>query len=178
MGRGVSLWIACLLVLAVAAGCRRSERAITSPDEAKDARIGVMIGTTGEAIARKRFPEARVKSFDDIMDAVAAMKSGQLDVIITAYPTSLQVVKKNPELGRLPHPLSNEDTAIALRKAGVASGNGLWSRVPITSRRIPAAAQNTPVLPSRMMLRPGRYTSSSGVLYPGAFPVRAQCAAG
>ena len=57
-----------------------------------------------------------------------------------------------------------------VRNAGVASGNGLWASVPSTSRSSCAAAQYTPAFPSRTMLRPGRYTSSSGVWYAGGRP--------
>jgi polar amino acid transport system substrate-binding protein len=71
--------------------CRTSEIVIASLDDAKNVRIGVMTGSTGEAITIARFPKAQVKSFDDIMDAVAAMKSGQIDAIVTAYPAALQV---------------------------------------------------------------------------------------
>lgn len=97
-------------------GCRKSEIVITRLEDAKNARIGVMTGSTGEAITIERYPEARVKSFDDIMDAVAALKSGQLDAIVTAYPAALQVSKKNNELGLLSEPLAYENTAIALKK--------------------------------------------------------------
>ena len=45
-------------------------------------------------------------------------------------------------------------SAIADRKAGVASGNGLWASVPSTSRSMPAAAQYTP--PFRAGRRFGR----------------------
>ncbi|SFM34136.1 ABC transporter permease subunit [Nitrosomonas communis] len=105
-----------LVAFAPLAGCKKSEIVITRLDQAKNARIGVMTGSTGEAITRARFPQAQVKSFDDIMDAVAAMNSGQLDTIVTAYPAALQVSKKNPELGLLAEPLAYEDTAIALKK--------------------------------------------------------------
>ena len=75
-----------------------------------------MTGTTGEAIAKARFPEAQIKSFDDIMDGVAAMKSGQLDGVVTGYPTAIQVSKKNRELAALAEPLANEDSSVGLRK--------------------------------------------------------------
>jgi polar amino acid transport system substrate-binding protein len=97
-------------------GCSKNENIITSLEDAKTAKIGVMTGSTGEAVARKKFPQAQVKSFDDIMDAVAAIKSGQLDAIITLFPAALQVSKKNPELRLLPEPLDKEDTAIAIKK--------------------------------------------------------------
>jgi polar amino acid transport system substrate-binding protein len=105
-----------LAVIILLTGCRKSEIVIAGLDDAKNARIGVMTGSTGEAITIARFPKAQVKSFDDIMDAVAAMKSGQLDAIVTAFPAALQVSKKNLELGLLPEPLDYEDTAIAVKK--------------------------------------------------------------
>ena len=97
-------------------GCRRNEKFIQNVDDAKHAKVGVMTGTTGEALARARFPEAQIKSFDDIMDAVGAMKSGQLEAIVTSYPTALQVSKKNADLGMVAEPLDDEDTSIAVRK--------------------------------------------------------------
>jgi polar amino acid transport system substrate-binding protein len=97
-------------------GCSKTEKVITSFNDAKHAKIGVMTGSTGETIAAARFPNAQVKSFDDIMDTVAAMKSGQLDAVITAYPAALQVSKLNPEFWYLPEPLDNEETAIAIKK--------------------------------------------------------------
>lgn len=110
---------AVILFLLLAAGCGKQEAALHSIDalrQAKGAKIGVMTGTTGESIAAKEFVDGEVKSFDDVMDAVAAIKSDQLDAIVTAYPTALQVTKKNPELGMLETPLTHEDTAIAIRK--------------------------------------------------------------
>src|SRR5262245_58425902 len=96
--------------------CSKSAVVVRSLDDATHAKIGVMTGTTGEAAAKARLPEATIKSFDDIMDAVTAMKSGQLDGIVTAYPTAVQVSKKNPDLGALSEALTNEDTSVAVRK--------------------------------------------------------------
>jgi polar amino acid transport system substrate-binding protein len=109
-----------LLVLAALGGCGRNEKTIAGFADVGDAKIGVMTGSTGEEIARKRFAQGEIKSFDDVMDAVAAIKSQQIDAIVTAYPLALQVVKSNPELRRLPEPLDNEDTAIAVRKGNDA----------------------------------------------------------
>jgi polar amino acid transport system substrate-binding protein len=105
-----------LLLILCTAGCSKTEKPITALDDAKTAKIGVMTGTTGEEITKARFPNAQVKSFDDVMDAVAALKSGQLEAIVTALPTAVQVIKVNREFTLLAEPLDNEDTAIALRK--------------------------------------------------------------
>jgi len=118
MKKAVLVVFTCLTLVTVLGGCgkSKSDHTIISFDDAKNARIGVMTGSVGETIAASRFPKAQVKSFDDIMDAVAAMKSGQLDAVITSYPAALLVSKKNPELWPLPEPLQNEDTVIAIKK--------------------------------------------------------------
>lgn len=116
MNKALRLMIAGLILVTAFTGCRKTEKVIARLDDAKDAKIGVMTGSTGEAIAVARFPQAQVESFDDIMDAVAAMKSGQLDAVITSYPVAFQVSKKNFELWYLPEPIANEDTAIAIKK--------------------------------------------------------------
>jgi len=111
-------WLALAMVVfcVLYGGCGRNEKVISCLDDARNAKIGVMTGSTGEAIAYKRFPKAKIKSFDDIMDAATALKSGQLDAIVTLYPAALQVSKKNPELWVLPERLDKEENAIAVRK--------------------------------------------------------------
>jgi polar amino acid transport system substrate-binding protein len=109
-----------LLALSLAltiAGCQRSESTITSLDDAATARIGVMGGSTGEQIVQERFPKADIKTFDDIMDAVAAIRAGQLDGVVTAFPSALMVTKKNPDLTLVPGALVSENTAIGGRLA-------------------------------------------------------------
>jgi polar amino acid transport system substrate-binding protein len=108
--------IAFAALLAATVGCSRKVPVIDKPDDASTARIGVMTGTTGEVIVGKRFPNANIQSFDDIMDAIAAIKSGQLDAVVTGFPAALQVAKKNPELRVLAERLDREDTSIAMRK--------------------------------------------------------------
>jgi polar amino acid transport system substrate-binding protein len=120
MNRVTTSW-RCLLAVAIAmAGCARQELVITSPDDAAHARIGVMTGSTGEALTHERYPEADVKSFDDIMDAVGAITAGQLDAIITTFPAALQVSKRNRDLMVLPQRLDHEDTAVAIRRDDTA----------------------------------------------------------
>jgi len=108
-----SVWVGVALAVA---GCGRTETLdIQTLDDARTARIGVMTGSTGEGIAKRRFPDADIRSFDDVMDAVAAMSAGQLDATVTAIPSATQVIKKNPGLRIVDGILENEDTAIAAR---------------------------------------------------------------
>lgn len=110
------LFLICLFVAANISGCRDSNRAITKLSDVKDATIGSMTGTTGELLAKNKFPESKSKSFDDIMDGVAALKSNQLDAVITGFPAAMNVCKHNPDLQYITEPVAYENTAIAIRK--------------------------------------------------------------
>ena len=116
MKRLLLLTLTILMVSIFLISCNKSDVVIVNLNDANNARIGVMTGSTGEAIAIAKFPQAKIKSFDDIMDAVAAMKARQIDAIVTAFPTAVQIAKKNNDLWPLPEPLAYEDTAIAIKK--------------------------------------------------------------
>jgi polar amino acid transport system substrate-binding protein len=112
MRSGLIVAVPCLVLL----GCGSESTLIRKLDDAQHARIGVVTGAIAEGIAKARFPQAEVKSFDDAMDAVGALKAGQLGGFVTAYPTAVQVCKKNPDLTILPEHLSADDTSVAVRK--------------------------------------------------------------
>jgi len=116
MKKASVLALLCLLTAAVLAGCGKSEKVIAKLDDAREAKIGVMTGTTGEQLAGARFPNADIKSFDDVMDAVAALKAGQIEAVIMAYSNAVYVAKHNPELWYLPEPVEKEDMAVGVRK--------------------------------------------------------------
>ena len=104
----------------ILAGCEKPSTDIRAIDDAAHARIGVMSGTTGETVAMQRFPQADLHTFQDVMDAVAALNAGKLDVVITAFPTANLVARKNPALQVFPEPLRSDDTAVAVRKGDAA----------------------------------------------------------
>jgi polar amino acid transport system substrate-binding protein len=104
------------LIMYILAGCSESKIRITKLDDLKNVSIGAMTGTTGEQLAKKRFPNATIKSFDDIMDAVAALKSNQIDAVITGFPAAMNCCKHNSDLQYLSEPVDYENTAIAVRK--------------------------------------------------------------
>lgn len=97
-------------------GCGKTQKTIAGFADLTKAQIGVMTGSTGEQLAHQKFPDADIKSFDEIMDAVTALQSNQIDAVVTAYPTVIHISKHNPDLRFLPEPLDNEKTAIAIRK--------------------------------------------------------------
>ncbi|MBN1940321.1 MAG: ABC transporter permease subunit [Candidatus Aminicenantes bacterium] len=78
--------------------------------------IGAMTGTTGEQLVRERFPKADLKLFDDVMDAIAALKTGRLDYVITAYTTALRAANANDDLAVRSEEYNHEWASIAVRK--------------------------------------------------------------
>ena len=113
-------WFACLSAWMVFTACGSRGLVINHPDDAKHAKIGVMTGTTGEAIAKNRFPQADIKSFDDIMDGVAAMKSGAWDYLRKPFEVDelLAVVERAIETLRL----------AAENASGASVRPGSWKR--------------------------------------------------
>ena len=118
---------AALLLAAVAtvfSGCHnQQELVIQTTQDAAKARIGVMTGSTGEQLAKVRFPQATVQTFDDVMNAVAALEAKKLDAVLTTFPTAQQVAKKNQRLRVIDEPLDQEDTSVAIRKGDTAMLN-------------------------------------------------------
>ncbi len=105
------------LLFIILNGCSDSKKTITKLEDLKSGvSIGAMTGSTGEHLALTRFPEASTKSFDDIMDGIAALISGQIDAVITAYPAALNVTKHNKDLTIISEPVDFENTAIAVKK--------------------------------------------------------------
>jgi polar amino acid transport system substrate-binding protein len=115
--RALSVGVCGALLAVGATACQQNELTITALDDAATARIGVMAGSSGEQIVLERFPKADIKTFDDVMDAVAAIRAGQLDAVVTAFPGALQVTKKNPDLTLVVEPLTAENTAVAARQS-------------------------------------------------------------
>jgi polar amino acid transport system substrate-binding protein len=109
-------YVGLLFSLLALSACHPDRLMIEHLDDANHATIGVLTGSTGEAIAAHRFPEATLLHFDDILDAAAATNATQLDTFLTADLTAIQLVKKNKGLKILNEPLSNEHLAIGVRK--------------------------------------------------------------
>lgn len=78
--------------------------------------VGVMTGSTNEKLVREQFKSAVVQCYDSTMDAVTALKAGHVEIVVTGYPTALNVFKNNRDLKLLPDVLQLDDTAIAVQK--------------------------------------------------------------
>ena len=105
-----------LITLLFITGCGKQKKSISTLSDLKNIKIGAMTGSTGEQLALKKFPQAETQRFDDIMDAVAALKSGQIDAVITALPTCVNICKHNKDIVTLPEEVEKEYCAAAMKK--------------------------------------------------------------
>lgn len=108
--------ISLILLVLIFSGCGKKDKTITSLNDVKNVKIGVMTGTTAEELALTRFKDCETQRFDDIMDAVAALKSKQIDAVITGFPTSFNICKHNPGLVYLEEVIERESACIAVGK--------------------------------------------------------------
>lgn len=113
----VGALVSVLAVFCLLSAChKQTGLVIRTPQDAANARIGVLTGSIGENIAKTRYPQADVQTFDDIMNAVAAIQAKKLDAVITSFPNAQQIAKRNPGLWVVPEPLDYENTAVAVQK--------------------------------------------------------------
>jgi len=73
-----------------------NETAIKSKDDLAGKKIGAQLGTTGE-IEAQAIPDAEVKPYDSVDLAFLDLANGQLDAVITDYPTTLGYVAQDAE---------------------------------------------------------------------------------
>lgn len=81
------------------------------------AKVGAMTGTTGEMFIEQNYPNANIFSFDDINDAIAALRANKVDYVITAYTTALIASHRNPDMKLLPEKYIEEPAVVAISKS-------------------------------------------------------------
>ena len=64
----------------------------TTIDELKDAKVGVASSTTNYTVAKEQLGDANLSVFNSVDDVVLALKSGQIDAMITDLPGAFYVV--------------------------------------------------------------------------------------
>lgn len=99
-------------VLLTLVGCNKTNKDV--PIETS--RVGAMTGTTGERYIESTYPNAKLRRYDSIPDAVMALQGNKIDYVITAYTTALNYAKNNKDLVVLSETLVDEGCAIAVSK--------------------------------------------------------------
>ena len=91
---------------------------IKTAADLKGKRIGVQHGTTGDTYVKENIQEPQ--RFQHGPDAVTALVSGKLDVVVIDGEPAEAYVSKNPQLKILPEPLVQEEYAFAMGKENKA----------------------------------------------------------
>lgn len=94
----------------------KDESEIKSLDDLEGKKIGTQLGTTGDIYAKDDFGEEAVQSFDKHADAILALKSGKIDLVMIDEMTGKEFLKNNSDLKSLETPYASEEYAIAVGK--------------------------------------------------------------
>jgi len=106
--------------LVVMTGCSNddaesSDGGFTSVEELREARIAGVNAPIVHTVMETEFPNADTSHFNENMDMVAALLSGQIDGFMVSYPTAFLIERNNPELMVLAEPLSAHQAGIGVR---------------------------------------------------------------
>lgn len=95
---------------------KKEGSAVKSKDDLSGKKVGVQIGTTGDAYLTENHPDVEVVRFQKGADAIMELKNGKCDaVVIDANPAKV-FVEKNSDLTLLEEQLTEEEYAIAVKK--------------------------------------------------------------
>ncbi len=106
----------CVVMIFLLTGCSQAAAPLPPVETAK---IGTLIGTVSEALAPEKYPQAEISRFNNYVDESAALMAGKIDYAIMDYATAHNFVKSNRGTMVLPEPLTDEVTAMALKKENI-----------------------------------------------------------
>ncbi|TCV94315.1 ABC transporter substrate-binding protein [Biostraticola tofi] len=92
-------------------------------DDYGKARIGAVKGTTGEQELHNRFPDSRVLSYDDIPQALTALRNGNVQAITQDSTILAGLLDGAPDKDKykvLPELLSKEEIGVGVKKGETA----------------------------------------------------------
>ncbi len=72
-----------------------------TPEDIRDKRIGVLIGSVYDGYSTKNYPQARVLQYQNVSDLLIALLTDKVDILFFDQASVPDVLSKNPELGIL-----------------------------------------------------------------------------
>ena len=98
-------------------GCAgSSDKEFTSIEELKDKRIGIKQGTVYDGISKETFPDGEYFYFASASDLAAALKGNKIDAFAIDDTILSEVIKENPEIGRLDVHIATFEVAFVFNK--------------------------------------------------------------
>ena len=89
---------------------------LTSIDDLKDKRIGVVMGSAHESYATKNYPNATILQFDSPADVLLAVKTGKVDAALYDADPLREVFRQDHSFGLLGDPVFSFDIGVGFNK--------------------------------------------------------------
>ena len=105
-----------VLLLALFGCAESSHEGFNSIEELKDKRIGIKQGTVYDGISKKTFPDAEFFYFASASDLASALKGNKIDAFAIDDTILTEVIKENPEIGRLDEHVASFECAFVFNK--------------------------------------------------------------
>ena len=102
-----------VVLLASLTGCSKREK-ISNLAQLDGKEFAVPTGTAADKLVLSRFPNARFKYFNSVLDASLAVKAGKADVAAYDEPILKNIAAKNPGLTVLPGMVTNDNYGFAV----------------------------------------------------------------
>jgi len=90
---------------------------MSSTDDLKDKRIGVLLGSVYDRFATKTYPQATVLHFDTPSDLQLAVVAGKVDVGLSDEQLISEVLRTNNDLAMFGEPLLKLPLGVGFRKS-------------------------------------------------------------
>lgn len=92
---------------------------ISSLEDLKNKKIGVMLGSTHDAFAHKQYPQAEIFQYKGPADVLLGVKSGKVDVGIYNSVSLTEILKVDPELGLIDKPFEFSPVGFGFNKKNI-----------------------------------------------------------
>jgi len=105
-----------LLLALLFTGCGARREPVTDLEQLHDKEFAVPSGTVADQLVRSRFPKARFKYFNSVLDACIAVRSGKADAAAYDEPILRNFAAKNPGMKVLDGMITVDHYGFAVRQ--------------------------------------------------------------
>ncbi len=103
-----------LSLLMIFIGCSKREK-ITAVSQLEGKEFAVPTGTVADNLVLSKFPDAKFKYFNSVLDACMAVKAGKADAAAYDEPILKNIAAKNPGLIVLPEKITTDNYGFAVQ---------------------------------------------------------------
>lgn len=93
-----------------------SDKLLSTLEDLKDKKIGVMLGSTHDAFTHKRYPQAEIFQYKSPSDVLLGVKAQKVDVGIYNSVSLKEILKTSPDIGTIGEPFEMMPVAFGFSK--------------------------------------------------------------